>query len=57
VAKTLEAKLRNQHAVLEKHVANQSAKLQRAGDKATVETGQRRENKHGAQKPASPNKK
>jgi two-component system CheB/CheR fusion protein len=56
VAKTLEAKLRDKHAVLERHVANQSAKLRRAGDKVTAETVQHRENKHGAQKPASPDK-
>ena len=56
VAKTLEAKLRDKHAVLERHVANQSAKLRRAGDKVTAETVQHRENRHGVQKPASPDK-
>ena len=34
VAKTLEAKLRDKHAALEKHVAKQSAKLQRPKSKA-----------------------
>jgi two-component system CheB/CheR fusion protein len=56
VAKTLEAKLREKHAVLEKHVAGQSAKMERARDKVTAKTAERKGIKHGAEKPAAPDK-
>jgi two-component system CheB/CheR fusion protein len=42
VAKTLEAKLREKHAVLEKDVAEQSVKRERAKDKMTAETVERK---------------
>jgi two-component system CheB/CheR fusion protein len=56
VAKTLEAKLRDKQTVLEKHAAKQSAKMQRARDKVTAETVERKRIKHGAEKPATPDK-
>jgi two-component system CheB/CheR fusion protein len=56
VAKTLEAKLRDNQSVLEKHVAKQSATMQRARDKVTAETVERKRIKHGAEKKAAPDK-
>ena len=56
VAKTLEAKLRDRHTVLEKHVAEQSATMQRARDKVTAETAERRRIKPGAKQAAAPDK-
>jgi two-component system CheB/CheR fusion protein len=56
VAKTLEAKLRDKQSVLEKHVAKQSATMRRTRDKVTAETVERKRIKHGAEKPAAPDK-
>jgi two-component system CheB/CheR fusion protein len=56
VAKTLEAKLRDNQSVLEKHVAKQSATMQRAKDKVTAEIVERKRIKHGAEKSAVPDK-
>jgi two-component system CheB/CheR fusion protein len=56
VAKTLEAKLRDNQSALEKHVAKQSAKMQRAMDKVMAETVERKEIKRIAKKPAAPDK-
>jgi len=52
VAKTLEAELREKHAALEKLVAGQSVKLDRARNKVTAETVERKEIKKSAEKPA-----
>jgi two-component system CheB/CheR fusion protein len=56
VAKTLEAKLRDNQSVLEKHVAKQSATMQRARDKVAAKTVERKRIKHGAEKQAAPDK-
>jgi two-component system CheB/CheR fusion protein len=56
VAKTLEAKLRDNQSVLEKHVAKQSATMQRARDKVAAEIVERKRIKHGAEKSAAPDK-
>jgi two-component system CheB/CheR fusion protein len=56
VAKTLEAKLRDKQTVLEKHVAKQSATMQRARDKVTAKTAERKRIKHGAEKLGAPDK-
>ena len=53
VAKTLEAKLREKQGVLEKHVAAQSATMQRAKGNLTAETAKRKGIKAGAEKPAA----
>lgn len=53
VAKTLEAKLRDKHAVLEKHSAGQTVQLQQAKDKATAETADRQGIKNSAARPAA----
>ncbi len=56
VAKTLEAKLREKHTLLEKHVAEESKKTERAKDKLTAETATRKGIKDGVEKPAAPDK-
>jgi two-component system CheB/CheR fusion protein len=54
VAKTLEAKLRGQHAVLEKHAAEQSKKTEKAKAKVPAETTKPKRSAAGAGKlPAS----
>jgi chemotaxis response regulator CheB len=53
-AKTLEAQLREKHAVLEKHVAKQSVQTEQARDKVTGETVERKGIKYGAEKAAAP---
>jgi len=54
VAKTLEEQLRKKHTVLEKHVANQSAKMRRARGKVKAEAVDRKKSKHRAEKPPTP---
>ena len=55
-AKTLEAQLREKHAVLEKHVAEQSAETERARDKVAAKTAERTGIKNSAKKTAAPDK-
>jgi two-component system CheB/CheR fusion protein len=50
VAKTLEAQLREKHAVPEKHVAKQSKKPERAEDKAPADTAKTKRNAGDARK-------
>jgi two-component system CheB/CheR fusion protein len=50
VAKTLEAKLREKHAVLERHVAGEPARLQQAADKVTRHAAGRRGIQNGGAK-------
>jgi two-component system CheB/CheR fusion protein len=57
VAKTLEAKLRGQHASLEKKVGEQSAKTERAGSQVPAKTAGRKDNKNITDKLAAPHKK
>jgi two-component system CheB/CheR fusion protein len=56
VAKTLEAQLRDKHAVLKKHVAEQSMKTEKAKDKVTAKTVERKEIKNSTEKPAASDK-
>jgi len=56
VAKTLEAQLREKHAVLEKLVTKQSSESEPAGDKATVKTVGHKEAKKRAEMTAAPGK-
>jgi two-component system CheB/CheR fusion protein len=56
VAKTLEAQLREKHDALERHVAKQSTKTNRAMNKLTAEAVEHKGNKQGAEKPAAPDK-
>jgi two-component system CheB/CheR fusion protein len=50
VAKTLEAQLREKHDVLEKHVADQSKKVENSKDKARAKTAGRKRGSDGAGK-------
>jgi two-component system CheB/CheR fusion protein len=56
VAKTLEAQLRKKHGILERHVAKQSAKAGRAGEKAAAKTSGRKGITRGSGKPVAPHK-
>jgi hypothetical protein len=56
-ARTLEEQLRQKHTVLEKHVAKQSAKMQRARDKATAKAVDRKKKQPRAEKPPTPGKR
>ena len=53
-AKTLEAQLREKHTLLEKQVAEHSAKMKPAGNNATAETVERKGIKSSGEKPAAP---
>ncbi len=55
-AKTLEAQLRKRHAVLEKHVTEQSAKMKRVRDKVTAGIVERKGIKKSAEKPVAPDR-
>jgi two-component system CheB/CheR fusion protein len=54
VAKTLEAQLREKHAILEKFVAKQSSETEPAGEKVTAKTVGRKETKKVAEKMTAP---
>jgi two-component system CheB/CheR fusion protein len=56
VAKTLEAQLREKHAILEKFVAKQSSETEPAGEKVTAKTVGRKETKKVAEKMTAPDK-
>jgi hypothetical protein len=55
VAKTLEAQLREQHAVLEKHLAEQSQTEEAPKDKAPVKTAGSKRSADAAGKLPAPN--